>query len=261
MEDRDMAFFSIGFWAQGSSISWRAGGILALQVALLALVVNGCSRPARTPASVTQAPAAASEKATTKPVVAGTPPAALTAVGESAEALFDAALASQWPAAATQLQALNEAAAQLPPDLPKADLVAQLRSRIEEVKQSATARSRVATMDIANSITRLVADVSAAFQTEVPIGVVMLDYYGRQLELGIAAGRPSTLTQATADLRQQWDRIEPEILRRGHADEAKRFTDLVVQLEGARRRADFAAPTHAELEAVDRLETIFQTTR
>jgi hypothetical protein len=116
-------------------------------------------------------------------------------------------------------------------------------------------------MDVANSITRLVADVSAEFRTEVPIGVVMLDYYGRQLELGIAAGRPSTLTQATADLRQQWDRIEPDILRRGHADEARRFTDLVVQLEGARRRADFTAPIRAELEAVDRLETIFKTTR
>jgi hypothetical protein len=261
MEDRNMAPFFSGFRGQGGSLSWRDLGILALQFALVALVVNGCSRPAETPPSVTQAPAAASERATTKPVVADTPPAALTAVGESAEALFDAARASQWPAATTQLQALKEAASQLPPDLPKADLIAQLRSRIEDVKQSAAARRRVETMDMANSITRLVADVSAEFRTEVPIGVVMLDYYGRQLELGMAAGRPSTLTQATADLRQQWDRIEPDILRRGHADEARRFTDLVVQLEGARRRADFAAPTRAELEAVDRLETIFKTAR
>jgi hypothetical protein len=116
-------------------------------------------------------------------------------------------------------------------------------------------------MDVANSITRLAADLSAQFQTEVPIGVVMLDYYGRQLELGIATGRQSTLTQATADLRQQWDRIEPDILRRGHADEARRFTDIVVQLEGARQPADFVAPTRAELDAVDRLETIFKPTR
>jgi hypothetical protein len=115
-------------------------------------------------------------------------------------------------------------------------------------------------MEFANSITRIVADLSGEFQTEVPIAVVMLDYYGRQLELGIAARRQSTLVRATADLRQQWDRIEPTILQRGHVDEARRFTDIVVQLEGARRPADFAAPTSAELTAVDRLEAIFRPT-
>jgi hypothetical protein len=145
--------------------------------------------------------------------------------------------------------------------LGKADLVAQLRARIENLNQSVGAHNRVATMDFSNSITRLAADLSAKFQTEVPIDVVMLDYYGRQLELGIVTGRQSTLTQATADLRQQWDRIKPEIERRGHVDEVKRFTDIVVQLEGARRPADFTAPVAAELEAVDRLETIFKTTK
>ena len=52
-----------------------------------------------------------------------------------------------------------------------------------------------------------------------------------------------------------------QILQRGHVDEAKRFTDIVVQFEGAQQPADFAAPTRAELEAVDRLETIFKSTK
>jgi hypothetical protein len=197
----------------------------------------------------------------TKPPLADAPPAALVRVGESAEGLFDAAAASNWLTATEQVQGLSEAASQLPPHLPKADLVAQLRTRIDDVKQSAAARRRVETMDFANSITRIVADLSAEFQTEVPIDVVMLDYYGRQLELGIATGNQSTLTRATADLRQQWNRIEPTIERRGHVDEARRFKDIVVQLEGARRPAECAAPTRAELEAVDRLEAIFKPTR
>jgi hypothetical protein len=87
---------------------------------------------------------------------------------------------------------------------------------------------------------------------------VLLDYYGRQLELGIAASRPSALKQATADLRQTWKSIEPDILRRGHVDDARRFTDILVQLEGAKRPADFIVPARAELAAVDRLETIFK---
>ena len=243
-----------------SGISWRYLGYLAVQVAAVSIVLNGCSRPAQTPPVVTEAPAATTVNAT-EPPLADAPPAPLVRVGESAEGLFDAAAASNWLTATEQVQALSEAASQLPPHLPKADLIAQMRTRIDDVKQSAAAHRRVETMDFANSITRIVADLSAEFQTEVPIDVVMLDYYGRQLELGIATGRQSTLTQATADLRQQWNRIEPTIERRGHVDEARRFKDIVVQLEGARRPADFAAPTRAELEAVDRLEAIFKPTR
>jgi hypothetical protein len=243
-----------------SGISWCSLGYLAVQVATVPIVLNGCSRPAQTPPVVTQAPAGTSANAT-EPPLADAPPTALVRAGESAEGVFDAAAASQWRTATEQLQALNEAASQLPPRLPKADLVAQLRTRVGDVKRSAAAHRRVETMDLANSITRIVADLSAEFQTEVPIDVVMLDYYGRQLELGIATGNQSTLTRATADLRQQWDRIEPTIERRGHVDEARRFNDIVVQLEGARRPAEFAAPTRAELEAVDRLEAIFKPTR
>jgi len=237
------------------------GGLLLVGTAVSA---SGCSRPAQTAPVAAQAPAAPSTNATQPapadagPSAADRPPAALVSVGEAAEGLFDAAHTSKWPTATEQLRALNDATSQLPPTLPKADLVAQLRSRIDDVRQSTAARNRVETMDFANSITRIVADLSADFQTDVPIAVVMLDYYGRQLELGIVTGRQSTLNRATADLRQQWDRLEPTIEQRGHVDEARRFTDIVVQLEGARKSADFAAPTRAELDAVDRLEMIFR---
>jgi hypothetical protein len=238
-------------------ISWRCVGYLAAQVAIISSVFSGCSRPAQTAPAVTQTqPATRANEAA--PTVADAPPAALVLVGESAESLFDAARTSQWANATAQLQTLNEAASQLPSSLPKADLVGQLRSRIDDVRQNAAAHSRVETMAVANSITRIVAELSGEYWVEVPVAVVMLDYYGRQLQLGIATNNQSTLAQATADLRQQWDRVRPTIERLGHADEAKRFTDIVVQLEGARRPADFVAPTNAELEAVDRLETIFK---
>jgi hypothetical protein len=132
------------------------------------------------------------------------------------------------------------------------------RSRIRDLEGSVKARQQVQSMDFANSITRLVAELSAPYQAEIPYKIVLLDYYGRQLELGVAASRLSTLKQATVDLRQTWNSIEPSILRRGHVDDARRFTDIVVQLEGAKRPADFVAPVRAELAAVDRLETIFK---
>src|SRR4051812_24774111 len=108
MEGRDMTCFCIRSRAQVSSISWHGLGLL--QFAVVALVLNGCSRPAQAPPAATQAPSDASEKATTKPLLSDALPAAVTAVAESAEALFDAARLSQWKAATSQLQALSDAA-------------------------------------------------------------------------------------------------------------------------------------------------------
>jgi len=146
-----------------------------------------------------------------------------------------------------------------PGTLPKPDLVAQLRSRLEDVEQRVNAHQRIEAMDDANGITLRVADLSAEFQTQVPYEVLMLGYYGRQLELGIASARAPTLTQACTDLRTTWNRIEPAVERRGHVDAARRFTDIVVQLEGARRLADVVAPTRAELAEADQIEKLFRS--
>jgi hypothetical protein len=227
-----------------------------LTLAALALGSIACSRDAAPPPAQQTAASPAQEH--TIPATER-PPSGLAEIGESAKLLFDAAYALDWGAAADRIQALNESASALPATLPKPDLVAQLRSRLDAVRQTVSMHQRIETMDDANGMTRLVADLAAEFQTQVPYEVVMLGYYGRQLELGIASARPSTLTQASTDLRSTWNRIEPAIERRGHIDDARRFTDIVVQLEGARRPADFVAPTRAELSEADRIEKLFRS--
>jgi hypothetical protein len=194
-------------------------------------------------------------------LAADAPPEALLQVGESAEQLFDAARASDWQAAVTRLEALRDSAHRLPLDLPKPDLVGQLQSRIDDLRQEVDGRQQVQTTDDANAVTHLAAELSAMYQTTIPYDILLLDYYGRQLELGIVTGSQTALAQTSADVRQTWNRIEPTIERRGHTDEARRFTDIVVQLEGAKTPSAFAAPTRAELDAVDRLETLFKPSK
>ena len=179
-------------------------------------------------------------------------------VGDAAESLFNAANSKDWRAAAGQLEALQASVADLPGDLRKPDLVVQLRSRADNLGQTVRAHQRVETMDDANGITRLVAELATKYQTRIPYEVILLDYYGRQLELGIVAARLPLLKQTTADLRSTWNMIERTILERGKVDDAKRFTDIVVQLEGARSVDEFVAPARAELAAVDQLQNIFR---
>jgi hypothetical protein len=156
------------------------------------------------------------------------------------------------------MMAIDGSTSGLPSGLPNADLAAKLASLVTALKDRVTARERIEIMDDSNTVTRLVADVSAGFQTYVPYEAVMLGYYGRQLELGIAAARPSILMPAVADLQSTWNRLEPVILQHGQVDEARRFTDIVVQLRGAHRPADFVAPTRAELAAADRIQQLFR---
>ena len=218
-----------------------------------------CSRPAPPPpiARTTVAQADIPPPASRPPAVERAP-ASVVQVGESAQELFDIARASKWDDAAASVAGLHDAVAALNVNGLKPDLVAQLRSRITDLTRSVTARERVPSMDAANRVTHIVAELVSPDQPDVPYQVELLAYYGRQLELGLAASRPATLKQATADLRQTWNAIEPSVLRRGQVDEARRFTDIVVQLEGAKVPADFVAPARAELAAADRLEKIFK---
>jgi hypothetical protein len=186
------------------------------------------------------------------------PPSSLVEVGDAATEIFDAARLSNWSDADVALQAMKTSGAALPITWSTPDLASRLVRRLAEVEASESARQRVQTMDLANGITRLVADLSSEYRMPAPYALMLLDYYGRELELGIAAGDQSRLTRATADLQQTWSRFERTVLERGAVDDARRFTDSVAQLAGARAPADFVAPTRAELAAVDALKRLFK---
>jgi hypothetical protein len=184
------------------------------------------------------------------------PPSALLELGQSGKFLFDAAYASDWRSASEQMRAVNDAVSRLPLDLPKPDIVSHLKAAVQYAGDGTNAHDRIETMDEANSITRLAADLSASFQPLVPYEATMLGYYGRQLELGLVAARPALLAQSVDALQSTWSRLEPTLERRGYADEAKHFTDIVVQLVGAQRPAQFVAPTRAELTEAERIESL-----
>jgi len=113
-------------------------------------------------------------------------------------------------------------------------------------------------MDDANAIARIAAELSEHYQTVVPFEIVMLSYYGRVLETGVSGRRLSVLKRARADLEGTWNRVERTVLRRGDVDDARAFNDIVVQLDAARRPADFARPADAELALALRMTHLFQ---
>jgi hypothetical protein len=171
--------------------------------------------------------------------------------------LFEAAWSTDWTRAADSVQGLNDAEPDLPMDLPSPDVVAQLQSRVVTAVSAANSRQRVETMDAANAITHIVDELSAEYACTVPYQVKLLGYYGRQIEVGIASGRMATIARASTDLEAAWDRIRPVIEQRGEIAAARRLTDLVADLIGATRPADFDRPARGILAALDGLEGNF----
>ena len=225
-----------------------------ISIAALLLTSAACSGT-QSPRSTDPAPAQPA-RADRIPA-ADRPPASLLEVGDLATDLCDAAWWSDWRRADEGLQLLNEAAPELGVDLPKPELVAQLQANVASVTEGTNTRQRIKAMAAANAITQIVAELSAQYEPAVPYDVNMLGYYGRQIELGIASGRSMDSIQAVTDLATVWDRVQPAIVRRGYARDARRFSDLVVELMAGKQPDDFVAPVRAELAAASRLERIF----
>jgi hypothetical protein len=235
--------------------------IMCLPLAILFAASAGCAgRPSPPSAQQAPRPAPASAEVLTagRIPISDEPPAGLVQLGQSATDLFDAVGSSDWGRASASLQAMNEARSNLPADLPDPDIAAQLEASLVSVRDATNNRKRIETMEAANAITQTVAELSQKYRSEVPYEVEMLGYYGRQIEVGIASQNSTVSKRATTDLGAMWSRIKPDIERRGHVDDARRFSDILVTLMNAKQAADFSGPARDELAAARHLETIFE---
>src|SRR6185295_11393779 len=105
------------------------------------------------------------------------PPPALLKVGDTAADLFDAARRSNWSDATVALQTMEESADDLPATFTKPEVAGVLQSRLEELEDTVATRQRLQTMEFANKITRLVAELADGYQTERPFALMLLGYY------------------------------------------------------------------------------------
>lgn len=205
--------------------------------------------------------------ANTPPTVTTTPtagnanqvPTSVSQVGEAGENIYDAAKANNWTQATAKLNSLKDAAKQLDTESkisenPNED---QLDTVIAGLNKAVPAKNRLATMRAANEVTRLAANLSALFNPQVPVSVALLDYYGRQLEIGVAAQDMTQLKTTAKDMQQTWNALRPAVESHGGSAEAKKFNNLVTSVEAAKSFNDYSHLATPVLEQVDNLEKVF----
>jgi hypothetical protein len=188
----------------------------------------------------------------------GQAPPSLVDVGEFGENIYDLAKAKEWTKVEEKLKELTGAAKKLAGEL-KGSEPAQKRlaATIKALGTAVAAKDEQATKRGANQVTFIAADLMEPFKPAIPPAVTRLDYYGRELEIGVVAMDAAAL-KATGDaMRKAWAMLQPAVKAKGGNAEAKKFNDLMAQVAAARAVADYARVTQPILDEVDNLEKVF----
>lgn len=237
-------------------------GLAVLATMLVTVVVAGCS--SGTPDSAARVDSAVS--ATPPALAAPDPvPTAVAGLGHHAENAFDMAKAADWAKARASTDSLRAAVGMLPdtgvaatPDAGR--LRSEVMTATAALDRAVTARDATVAQREANRLTELGARLASPYGPRVPAGVTLLDFYGRELELGAAQATGSgaeKLLETAAAVRRTWDEVRPQVLARGGTAEAASFDSLVTRLSAARVPADYARLATPVLDQVDHLERVF----
>jgi hypothetical protein len=176
-------------------------------------------------------------------------------VGHHAENAYDYVKAADWGAARASVDSLKTAVEGSQPQ-DSAGHGAELRASLARLDSAVTQRSRLQGVREANHLTEIGAQLSTSHKPPVPVDVTMLDYYGRELEIGATANDNAQLSRAASAIRTTWNRLRPTVVARGGSTEATQFDKVVASVRAARTPAQYAK-TATLLDQVDALEAVF----
>ncbi|HTG14088.1 MAG TPA: hypothetical protein VK747_02360 [Blastocatellia bacterium] len=184
-------------------------------------------------------------------------PTSLAGAGEYGENVYDYTKANDWNATSLKLEALRESAKDVRTDVKnQSDATDSLDEHVAALGLALAVKDRQTAMREANRVTLDVANMTTAYKLSVPVEVIRLDYYGRELEIW-AEAKDAIRLQATAhEMRREWDALRSSVAAHSAA-EAKKFEALVARVESARTPSDYASVATLVLNEVDNLEKLF----
>lgn len=187
-------------------------------------------------------------------IIADKVPAALTDAGEFGENIYDAAKANDWKAANAKLNELKAAAQKMTGDKIGS---AEFDRAFGKLEKAVAAKDKNASLVEANQLTLEAANLTAKYNPKVPVEVVKLDFYGRELEIWSQAKDEAKLRETAKMIRQDWNAVKAKIEAKGGTKEAAAFENLVVKTDSAKTPADYAKLATPILDEVDNLEKVF----
>lgn len=176
-----------------------------------------------------------------------------------AEDVFEFAKAGRWKRAARKLAALDKVEHDLIEnhgDLGSENLAA-LTKTTTDLERAVGSRSRQDAMITANKITAIMALIAKSFKERVPTNVLLLDYYGRELEIWSETKNTGKLSDIVNRMHLTWQVLIPSIIAGGGSKEVKRFGEIMKHLEMAKTPEEYGRLAAAVLDETENLEKVF----
>ena len=186
---------------------------------------------------------------------AETPKTVIAEVGELGENIYDLAKDKDWAKVGEKLVSLKKEAESLKSQAKEAKK--PLSKSIAALEKAVGVKDQQATMQEANQITLIAANLTEPFHPQVPVDIMRLDYYGRELELWSAVKNEAKLKEAADALKKTWDKVRPSVKKHGGTAEAKTFDGLMLKLKAAKSPKQYKSVAATILDEVDNLEMVF----
>ena len=232
-----------------------------LMTACVLAGVAGCTRDKATSGTTSVlASTTARSAGTTTPAIAPDPgpiPKSINDVGTYGEDLYDELKMGRSKRTKDLLDSLRAAAKELPRDDRLKPQRATVESAIASLGKAMTTRNHAAALEAANQTTLASAQMTASFSGPIPAGVLVLEYYGRELEIWSARKDVTRLKRTAAALTANWNTLKPTVEAKGGGTAAARADSLVARINRAKSLSDYGAVTPAFLDQVDVLEKVF----
>jgi len=180
-------------------------------------------------------------------------------ISSYAEDVFDLAKAGKWKRASKKLIVLEKTERNLTANanLLGADSLSALAKSTSDLERAVTARSRLDAMLAANKITAIAALIAKPFKQSVPTNVVLLDYYGRELEIWSEMKNANKLADIVNKMHLTWQHLMPTLIAEGGSKEIKKFGEIMKHLEAAKTPEEYGRLAASVLDEVDNLEKVF----
>lgn len=231
--------------------NWKSQALATGALTVL-LSIAGCSSSpkenANQPATSAH-PAAGEQRAT---------PAAVAEAGEYSENIYDMAMKSDWKTAQEKFTALEGSISRLKSEIPGGDpQLGKIAEHMPVLKLAIEKKERGTALKTSNQMTFTVAELNSRFNSPVPIEIIKLDYFGRELQIWAAEKDFKRLQETAAAMRQSWEKVRPAVEAKNGSAEAARFSRLIDQVGAAKTAADYSKLAVQTLDEVDNLEKLF----
>jgi hypothetical protein len=190
---------------------------------------------------------------------ADTPKTVIAEVGELGENIYDLAKDKDWAKVGEKLTSIKKEAELLKSQVKEAnEAKKQLSKSIAALEKAVGVKDRQITMQEANQITLIAANLTEPLHPEVPLDIARLDYYGRELELWSAVKDEAKLKKAADALGKTWDKVRPSVKKHGGTAEVTTFDGLMLKLKAAKSPKQYKSVAAPILDEVDNLEKVFE---